>query len=55
MHLYLSGPSCVGCVGRVQVGQKLRYVDAVLLAVLALNALHLVLQAKFQLFQTDLF
>jgi hypothetical protein len=39
IQLDLSGPSCVG---RMRVGQKLRYVDAVLLAVLALNALHLV-------------
>src|SRR4029077_5433912 len=32
-----------------------RYVDAVLLPILALNGLHLVLQAQFQLLQTDLF
>jgi hypothetical protein len=37
MHPYLGGRS------RVKVGQKLRYVYAILLTVLALNALHLVL------------
>jgi len=33
----------------------LRYVDAVLLPILALNAFHLIFEAEFQLFQTDFF
>jgi hypothetical protein len=38
---------------RVQVGQNLGYANAVLLPILALDRLHLVLQAQFQLLQTD--
>jgi hypothetical protein len=39
MHPNLCGQS------RLEVGQRLRYVDAVLLPVLALNGLHLIFEA----------
>ena len=49
MHSSLNGRS------RLEVRQNLRYVNAVLLPILALNGLHLVLEAQFQLFQPDFF
>jgi hypothetical protein len=39
----------------VEIGQKLRYVNAVLLPKLALDGFHLVLQAQFQLLQAHFF